>query len=107
MQACFLGMERRRHTLPTRRCAAPDAFHPSERRLADAVRSFAGDVARATAAELAHLANVVSATVSRLVHKIGHGAVEDTRHPPRLAAGLGHRPDRSACVDLRPAVPFL
>ena len=80
--------------------ALPD-LHASERRLADVVLNFPGDLASYTATELAQLANVSNATVSRFVRKLGYGSFEEARQAvraeqqtgaPRFRFGSGNAP---------------
>ncbi len=64
------------------RAALPE-FHPSERRLADLVLDFPGDIAGYTATELSGLAEVSNATVSRFVRKIGYASYDEARRAVR------------------------
>ncbi len=64
------------------RASLPD-LHPSERRLAEAVLSFPGDMAGYSASEIAGLAGVSNATVSRFVRKIGYASYEEARKAVR------------------------
>lgn len=52
--------------------AQRDAFHPMERRLADFVLEFPGDLASYAASELADLAGVSNATVTRFIRRLGY-----------------------------------
>ena len=58
-------------------------MHPAERRLADFVLSFPGELASYTASELARLANVSNATVSRIVQRLGYTNYEEARRHVR------------------------
>ena len=69
--------------------AALGEFHPSERRLADVVLSVPGDMASYTATELAQLANVSNATVSRFVRKIGYASFDEARQAVRAEQHAG------------------
>lgn len=60
------------------RTALPD-LHPSERRLAEAVLDFPGDMAGYSASEIARLAGVSNATVSRFVRKLGYASYDAAR----------------------------
>ncbi len=64
------------------RASLPD-LHPSEHRLAEAVLNFPGDMAGYSASEIASLAGVSNATVSRFVRKIGYGSYEEARKAVR------------------------
>lgn len=64
------------------RTALPD-LHPSERRLAEAVLDFPGDMAGYSASEIAGLAGVSNATVSRFVRKLGYGSFDAARKAVR------------------------
>lgn len=68
------------------RAALPE-MHPSERRLAEVVLNFPGELASYSATELARLSNVSNATVTRFVRKIGYGSFEEARQ----AARAGYR----------------
>jgi len=69
--------------------AALDAFHPTERRLAEAILNFPGQIASYTATELARMAGVSNATVTRFVRKIGYASFEDARQAVRSEQGAG------------------
>lgn len=62
--------------------ALPD-LHPSERKLADLVLDFPGEIAGYTAGEIAELANVSNATVSRFVRRIGYASFDEARRAVR------------------------
>ena len=64
------------------RTRLPD-LHPSERRLAETVLDFPGDMPGYSASEIAGLAGVSNATVSRFVRKIGYGSYEEARKAVR------------------------
>lgn len=64
-------------------------LHPSERRLAETVLNFPGDMAGYTASEVADLAGVSNATVSRFVRKIGYASYEEARRAVRDAGQTG------------------
>lgn len=64
------------------RTALPD-LHPSERRLADIVLNFPGELASYSATELARLANVSNASVTRFVRKLGYASFEEARQHAR------------------------
>lgn len=58
-------------------------LHPSERKLAELVLDFPGEMAGYTATEIAELANVSNATVSRFVRRIGYGSFDEARRAVR------------------------
>jgi len=62
--------------------ALPD-LHPSERKLANLVLDFPGEMAGYTATEIAGLASVSNATVSRFVRRIGYASFEEARRAVR------------------------
>ncbi len=64
-------------------------MHPSERRLAEVVLNFPGELASYSATELARLANVSNATVTRFVRKIGYGSFEEARQAARAGFSSG------------------
>lgn len=63
--------------------ASLPGLHPSERRLAEAVLSFPGDMAGYSASEIADLSGVSNATVSRFVRKIGYASYDEARKAVR------------------------
>lgn len=64
-------------------------LHPSERRLAETVLNFPGDMAGYSATEIAALAGVSNATVSRFVRKIGYASYDEARKAVREAGRTG------------------
>lgn len=69
-----------------------DALHRlsvSERRLAEVVLDFPGDIAGYSASELAHLANVSNATVTRFIKHLGYENYEEARRSVRAEHGAG------------------
>ena len=64
-------------------------MHPSERRLAEVVLNFPGELASYSATELARLASVSNATVTRFVRKIGYGSFEEARQAARAGYSSG------------------
>jgi DNA-binding MurR/RpiR family transcriptional regulator len=69
--------------------AALPRMHPSERRLAEVVLNFPGELASYSATELARLANVSNATVTRFVRKIGYASFEEARQAARAGYSSG------------------
>lgn len=65
------------------------SLHPSERRLADTLLSFPGEVASYSATELAKLANVSNATVTRFVRRLGYKSFEEARQAARVTQQSG------------------
>jgi len=70
------------------RVALP-TLHPSERRLAEVVLNFPGELASYSASELARLAHVSNATVTRFVRKVGYASFEEARQAAREGAQGG------------------
>lgn len=64
-------------------------LHPTERRLAETLLNFPGDMAGYTATEVAKVAGVSNATVSRFVRKIGYASYEEARRTVRDAGKTG------------------
>lgn len=64
-------------------------LHPMERRLAEALLSFPGELASYSASELAKLANVSNATVSRFFRKLGYPNFEAARRNVRAEKQSG------------------
>ncbi|MBM1221303.1 MurR/RpiR family transcriptional regulator [Ponticoccus sp. SC2-23] len=69
--------------------SALETLHPSERRLAEAILNFPGQIASYTATELAQMAGVSNATVTRFVRKIGYGSFEEARQAVRSEQSAG------------------
>ena len=65
------------------------AFHPMERKLAEFVLDFPGDLASYAANELASLAGVSNATVTRFIKRLGYLHYEDARRQVRQERGTG------------------
>jgi len=63
--------------------AATPHLHRSEKRLAETIVHFPGQLASYTATELAQMAGVSNATVTRFVRKIGYGSFEEARQAVR------------------------
>lgn len=63
--------------------------HPTERRLADFLLSFPGDLASYNANEVAQLARVSNSSVSRFIKKIGYESYEDARRHVRAEQKTG------------------
>ncbi len=61
------------------------AMHPSERRLAETILSFPGEIASYSATELARLAGVSNATVTRFVRRLGYTNFDAARQAARAA----------------------
>lgn len=76
-------LTRVRDALPT--------LHPAERRLGEFVCDFPGELASYSASELAHLAHVSKATVSRFVKRIGYESYEEARRHARAERQTGSR----------------
>ncbi len=64
---------------------------PAERRLADFVCDFPGELASYSASELAALAHVSNATVTRLIQRLGYENYEDARRHARNEKQTGSR----------------
>lgn len=72
------------------RDALPD-LRPAERRLGEFVCDFPGELASYSAQELAALAHVSKATVSRFVQRLGYENYEEARRHARLEKQTGSR----------------
>ena len=77
----FLG--RVRDALPS--------LHPAERRLGEFVCDFPGELASYSGSELAELAHVSKATVSRFVQRLGYDSYESARRHAREEKQTGSR----------------
>lgn len=89
---------RERSFLTRVRDALPD-LHPAERRLGDFVCDFPGELASYSAQELAALAHVSKATVSRFVKRLGYANYEEARRHARLEKQTGSRLFLAAATD--------
>jgi DNA-binding MurR/RpiR family transcriptional regulator len=76
-------LSRVRHTLP--------GLPPAERKLGELVRDFPGELASYSASELADLAAVSNATVSRFVRRLGYASYDEARRHARLEKASGSR----------------
>jgi DNA-binding MurR/RpiR family transcriptional regulator len=72
------------------RTALPD-LHPAERRLGEFLCDFPGELASYDAQELARLANVSKATVSRFVRRLDYANYEEARRHAREEQRSGSR----------------
>ena len=80
------------------------AFHPMERQLAEFVLDFPGDLPSYAASELATLAGVSNATVTRFIKRLGYLHFEEARRQVREERGAGSPlflASRSAAVENR------
>ncbi len=66
-------------------------MHPAERRLGEFVCDFPGELASYSGSELADLAHVSKATVSRFVKRLGYGSYELARRHAREEKNTGSR----------------
>jgi hypothetical protein len=71
--------------------AALPAMHPAERRLGEFVCDFPGELASYSGSELAALAHVSKATVSRFVQRLGYDSYESARRHAREEKQTGSR----------------
>jgi len=67
------------------------SMHPAERRLGDFVCDFPGELASYSGSELAQLAHVSKATVSRFVQRLGYDSYEAARRHARAEKLTGSR----------------
>ncbi|WP_417600054.1 MurR/RpiR family transcriptional regulator [Pararhodobacter oceanensis] len=82
----------------------PD-LHPAERKLGDLVCNFPGELASYSASELATLAEVSNATVSRFVRRLGYSSYEEARRHVRFEKDSGSRLYLGAIKDVAPHAP--
>lgn len=75
----------------TRVRSALPSLHPAERRLGEFVCDFPGELASYNGQELAKLANVSKATVSRFVRRLGYETYEEARRHAREEQKTGSR----------------
>ncbi len=72
------------------RASLPD-LHPAERKLGEMICEFPGEVASYSASELASLAQVSNATVTRFIHRLGYPSYEEARRHARKERETGSR----------------
>jgi DNA-binding MurR/RpiR family transcriptional regulator len=82
-------------------------LHPSERRLADTILSFPGEIASYSATELAQLANVSNATVTRFVRRLGYENFDQARQAARATQQTGAAVFRVAASDQGPEAALM
>jgi DNA-binding MurR/RpiR family transcriptional regulator len=87
--------------------AALPSLHPSERRLADTILSFPGEIGSYTATELAVLANVSNATVTRFVRRLGYENFDQARQAARAAQQTGAAVFRVSTPDKGPEAALM
>nr|WP_184358751.1 MurR/RpiR family transcriptional regulator [Rhizobium sp. BK602] len=80
------------------RQALPD-LHPAEKRLGEFVCDFPGELASYSAQELAALAHVSKATVSRFIQRLGYENYEEARRHARAERETGSRLFLSTSTD--------
>jgi DNA-binding MurR/RpiR family transcriptional regulator len=85
-----LGVAREKSFLFRVRRALPD-LHPAEKRLGEFVCDFPGELASYSAQELAALAHVSKATVSRFIQRLGYESYEEARRHARAEKQTGSR----------------
>ncbi len=83
----------------TRAREALDSLHPAERRLGEFLCDFPGELAAYSASELATLAQVSNATVSRFVKRLGYENYEEARRHARTETQTGSRLFLSKAAD--------
>lgn len=81
----------RQKSLLSRVRAALDDMHPAERKLGDLLCDFPGELASYSARELAALAGVSNATVTRFVRRLGYDSYEAVRRDARAESETGSR----------------
>jgi DNA-binding MurR/RpiR family transcriptional regulator len=78
------------------------ALHPAERKLADFMLDFPGELASYSASELARLADVSNATVTRLIKRLGYQNYDEARRLVREEKQTGSPlflADRASGID--------
>ncbi len=92
-------MPAKEHSFLTRVRQALPELHPAERRVGDFVCDFPGELASYSAQELAALAHVSEATVSRFIQRLGYQNYEEARRHARLEKQTGSRLFLSTSAD--------
>jgi DNA-binding MurR/RpiR family transcriptional regulator len=83
------GVLLRQQSIQARIRSYYDVLTPGERRLADTILNFPGDLASYSATELASLAKVSKAATSRFFQRLGYGSYEEARREARDAQRWG------------------
>lgn len=83
-------MERKKSLLYRVRASLAD-LHPAERKLGNLLCDFPGELASYSARELAALAGVSNATVTRFVRRLGYDNYEEARRDARAESETGSR----------------
>ncbi len=78
-----------------------ESLSPAERRLGDFVCDFPGELAAYSASELAALAQVSNATVSRFIRRLGYESYEEARRHARAETQTGSRLFLARATDAR------
>ncbi|AHK42559.1 transcriptional regulator, RpiR family [Ensifer adhaerens OV14] len=86
-----LAMSPKERSFLTRVRQVLPELHPAERRLGDFLCDFPGEVASYSAQELAALAHVSKATVSRFIQRLGYENYEEARRHARADKQTGSR----------------
>ena len=76
-----------------------DELPPAEKRLGEFVCDFPGELASYSASELAALAHVSNATVTRFVQRLGYDTYEESRRHAREEKQTGSRLFLSSATD--------
>lgn len=84
-------MSTKERSFLTRVRNALPGLHPAERRLGEFVCDFPGELASYSGSELAELAHVSKATVSRFVKRLGYDSYEEARRHARAEKQTGSR----------------
>lgn len=97
-------MERKKSLLSRVRASLND-LHPAERKLAELLCDFPGELASYSARELAALAGVSNATVTRFVRRLGYDSYEEARRHARAESETGSRLYLSPAPDQSVSAP--
>ncbi len=81
----------RQKSLLARVRASLDDLHPAERKLGELLCDFPGELASYSARELAALAGVSNATVTRFVRRLGYDSYDEARRHAREESETGSR----------------
>lgn len=84
---------------------AMGSLHPAERKIGELLCNFPGELASYSAGELAILAGVSNATVTRFVRRLGYDNYEDARRHAREESETGSRLYLSPAVESASTAP--
>lgn len=99
MKICFHVQPMSKRSFLSRVRSALPHLHPAEKKLGELVCNFPGELAGYSASELAQLAGVSNATVSRFIRRLGYPNYEEARLHAREESQTGSRLYKAKTTD--------